>query len=106
MNKISVLHPGFVEIIICGIALTSYLPVERPALISQCIRRRYSNDDELAILANGCDTEAHTTEYNDYQSFRAAVKAGIAEIKPDIDRINKEWQDSQPDPDPMSHPAD
>lgn len=101
MNKIEVLHPGFVEVTIADEAIAQYLPVERGALITSMIRKRYTLDDELAILANGEDTEAHAKEYQEYQEYRAEIKAGIAEIQLAIDITNKEWEDAQPKHEPM-----
>lgn len=102
MNKIEVLHPGFVEVTIADEAVAQYLPVERGALITQMIRKRYTLDDELAILANGEDTEAHAKEYKEYQEYRSEVKAGIAEIQLSIDLINQEWKNAQPKREPMN----
>ena len=96
MNKIKKLYQGFAEVIIADEAVALYLPIERPALITTFIRKKYTLDDELAILANGEDTEAHSKEYAEYQAYRNAVKSGIAEIKADIDALNKEWEDAQP----------
>lgn len=47
----------------------------RNALIAALIRRKYTADDELALINNYQDGEAsHIEEYNAYQSFRNECK--------------------------------
>ena len=65
------------------------LPIERDKLIGDIMRKRYSVNDEIALLANGRDTEKHAEELQAYQSFRASVKADIAVLQSEIDALNE-----------------
>lgn len=47
----------------------------RNALIAALIRRKYTADDELALINNAEDGEQkHVDEYNEYQAFRSDCK--------------------------------
>ena len=65
------------------------LPIERNKLIGDIMRKRYSVNDEIALLANGSDTDKHAQELEEYQTFRASVKSGIASIQAEIDALNE-----------------
>ena len=96
MSEINKLWGHFYEVKVAGEAHAQFLPIKRDELISVFIRKRYSLDDELAILANGNDTEKHASEYAEYQSYRKAIKDGIAEIAEDIASANAMWESEQP----------
>ncbi len=96
MNQITKLWDNFYEIKVADEAHAQFLPIKRDELISTFIRKRYTLDDELALLANGTDSEKHADEYAEYQNYRKAVKDGIAEIWNEIDTVNKAWVDAQP----------
>ncbi len=49
----------------------------RAKFIAGLIATRYSIDDQLAVLANGRDTEGHQSEYADFERFRAECKAEV-----------------------------
>ncbi len=68
--------------------LPPYTEAEYAAKVSELIHRRYSVDDEIALLANSqCPAlladedaaEAFRQEYADYQSYRARCKAEARE---------------------------
>lgn len=96
MNKITKLWGNFYEVKVADEAHAQFLPIKRDELISTFIRKRYSLDDELAILANANDSEKHAAEYAEYQNYRKAVKDGISEIWADVESANKAWEDAQP----------
>ena len=51
-----------------------------PKLISELIHKRYSFDDEIALLNNfNADPETYAQEYEDYQAFRVEVKQAVKE---------------------------
>lgn len=49
----------------------------RSAFIAGLIATKYSIDAQIAILANGKDTEQHETEYREFEQFRKECKAAI-----------------------------
>lgn len=81
----------FYEVTSGGETVMAALPIERNKLIGDIMRKRYTVNDEIALLANGSDTEKHAAELEAYQSFRASVKAGIASLQSEIDRLNEEF---------------
>lgn len=95
-NKIKKLWGYFYEVSVAGEAHAQFLPIKRDELISTFIRKRYTLDDELALLANGGDTEKHASEYAAYQDYRKEVKDGIAEIWGEVSAANAAWEDAQP----------
>lgn len=51
-----------------------------PILVRKYIAKRYSVEDELAILNNyATDPQKYATEYQTYQTFRAECKARAKE---------------------------
>lgn len=79
----------FYEVAAGGEVIAAALPIERNRLIGDIMRKRYTVNDEIALLANGSDTDRHAEELEAYQSFRASVKAGIASLQSEIDRLNE-----------------
>lgn len=49
----------------------------RSKFVSGLIATRYSIDAQIAILANGKDTEQHAAEFAEFEQFRAECKASI-----------------------------
>lgn len=79
----------FYEVTSGGETVMAALPIERDKLIGDIMRKRYSVNDEIALLANGRDTEKHEKELEEYQTFRASVKSGIASIQAEINALNE-----------------
>lgn len=79
----------FYEVTSGGETVMAALPIERNKLIGDIMRKRYSVNDEIALLANGSDTDKHAKELEEYQTFRASVKSGIASIQAEIDALNE-----------------
>lgn len=52
----------------------------RDKYIAGLINKRYSIDTQIAILANGDDTERHAQELRDFAAFRAQCKRDIDEL--------------------------
>ena len=51
-----------------------------PKLVSELIHKKYSLDDELALLNNhNADPETYQQEYAKYQAYRAEVKQALKE---------------------------
>lgn len=49
-----------------------------PKLVSEFIHKRYSYDDEVALLNNyNADPQAYGEEYAEYQAYRAEVKQAV-----------------------------
>lgn len=90
------LYGDFYEIRVAGEAHAKFLPLKRDELITAFIRKRYTMDDEIALLANASDTERHAEEYAEYQSYRKSIKEGLAEIWEEVEAVNKAWEDSIP----------
>lgn len=52
----------------------------RSKFISGLISTRYPIDTQIAVLANGKDTEEHAAELEEFEAFRAECKAAIDEL--------------------------
>lgn len=53
---------------------------KRSKFVSGLIATRYSIDDQLAILANGKDTEEHQSEFSAFEQFRADCKSEVDQM--------------------------
>lgn len=87
--KIKHQYGHFYEVTSGGETVMAALPIERNKLIGDIMRKRYSVNDEIALLANGSDTDKHAQELEEYQTFRASVKADIAVLQSEIDALNE-----------------
>ena len=67
--------------------------VEAPSAGSYSItikgRAKGSSAGTGVLTANGSDTDKHAKELEEYQTFRASVKSGIASIQAEIDALNE-----------------
>lgn len=52
----------------------------RSVFISGLIATKYSIDAQIAILANGKDTEQHEAEYREFEQFRQECKTAIDDL--------------------------
>ena len=52
----------------------------RGKFIAGLIGTQYSNDDQIALLANGEDTAAHAEELAKFKEVRAAAKKAVDEL--------------------------
>jgi hypothetical protein len=52
----------------------------RAKYIAGLIGKRYSADTQIAILANGADTEAHARELAEFNDYRKACKQEVDEL--------------------------
>ena len=52
----------------------------RSKFIAGLIGKRYSIDAQIAILANGADTEEHARELREFEAFRTECKQTVDEL--------------------------
>lgn len=86
------LYAHYYEVAVGGEAIVTALPIKRETVINDIIRRRYTVSDEIALLANGRDSEKHAEEMDEYQAFRSAVKADLSSLSVEIEKVNAAFE--------------
>lgn len=86
------LYAHYYEVAVGGEAIVAALPIKRETVINDIIRRRYTVSDEIALLANGRDSDRHAEEMDEYQTFRTAVKADLSSLSAEIEKVNAAFE--------------